>query len=94
MSDETFMQKFMRKSKKEPLVPIGVLATTAFLIAGLRSFHSGTKSQAQMFMRGRVLAQGFTVLALSWGAFYGMKPHDRPTTMEEVLERNNRAEVN
>jgi hypothetical protein len=40
-----------------------------------------------MLMRGRVLAQGFTVLAMGIGAFYGMKPHDRPSTYEEKLEQ-------
>ena len=33
-------------------------------------------------MRGRVLAQGFTIMVMSLGAFYGLKPHDRPKTYQ------------
>jgi hypothetical protein len=29
---ETFMEKTLRKCKAEPLVPLGALATTAFLV--------------------------------------------------------------
>jgi hypothetical protein len=40
-----------------------------------------------MLMRGRVLAQGFTVIAMAVGAYYGVKPHDRPATYEEKLKQ-------
>ena len=59
---ETFMEKLNRKVSSEPLVPIGCLATVAFLGAGLRAFNQGQAGRSQMLMRGRVLAQGFTVL--------------------------------
>lgn len=36
-------------------------------------------------MRGRVIAQGVTVVALGIGGYFGMKPHDRPKTMEEKM---------
>lgn len=85
--DESFAEKAIRKTKEEPLVPLGALVTVAFLTAGLRSFHNGHKAQGQMMMRGRVLAQGVTVLAMAWGAFYGFKPHDRPKEYEEQLSR-------
>lgn len=84
-ADESFYEKAVRKTKNEPLVPFGALLTTGFLIAGFRSFTQGRKHQAQMLMRGRVLAQGFTVIAMGVGAFLGMKPHDRPQNMEQVL---------
>lgn len=84
-ADESFFEKVVRKTKNEPLVPLGALVTTGFLLAGFRSFTQGRKHQAQMLMRGRVLAQGFTVIAMGVGAFLGMKPHERPQSMEEVL---------
>lgn len=37
-------------------------------------------------MRGRVFAQGFTVVAMALGTYFGMKPIDRPKTYEKVLE--------
>lgn len=84
---ETFIEKAIRKCKNEPLVPVGALATTFFLLSGLRSFHQGNKKQAQMLMRGRVIAQGVTILAMAVGAFYGLKPIDRPKNVEEKLDQ-------
>ena len=40
-----------------------------------------------MMMRGRVLAQGFTVLAMCVGAYFGMKPHNRPINMEQKMAK-------
>ena len=69
--NETFMEKLYRKCSKEPLVPIGSIATLACLGAGLRAFHSGQKFKAQQLMRVRVLAQGFTVMVMMIGAYTG-----------------------
>ena len=69
--NETFIEKLYRKCSKEPLVPLGSIATVAFLGAGLRAFHTGQKFQAQQLMRGRVLAQGFTVMVMMIGAYTG-----------------------
>ena len=55
---------------------------------GLRSFHRGDKATSQSMMRFRIVAQGFTVVAFMVGSiFFGMKPHDRPKSMEEKMER-------
>ncbi len=88
-ADETFSEKLFRKCTNEPLVPLGTMATCYFLFNGMKAFHRGEKAKAQLLMRGRVVAQGVTVLAMAFAAFYGMKPHDRPKSMEEVLERKN-----
>ena len=58
---ETFTEKLNRKFSSEPLVPIGCLVTLTCLGAGLRAFNQGQAGRSQMLMRGRVLAQGFTV---------------------------------
>lgn len=71
-SGETFLQKAQRKFTHEPLIPLGTLLTVAFLGAGLRAFHSGKSKQAQYLMRGRVLAQGFTVVVFLSGSFLGL----------------------
>ncbi|XP_028315623.1 HIG1 domain family member 2A, mitochondrial [Gouania willdenowi] len=65
--DETFKEKFMRKTKENPFVPIGCLGTAGALIYGLRAFHQGKTRQSQMLMRGRIFAQGFTVVAIIVG---------------------------
>jgi len=78
---ETFVQKLTRKFKAEPLVPIGALATVACLVGGLRAFQHGNAVTAQSLMRGRVLAQAFTVLVMTAGASMGLKPASRPVNM-------------
>ncbi len=84
---ETYMERAFRKCQNEPLVPIGALVTTGFLLQGLKAFHRGQTATAQRLMRGRVAAQTFTVLAMAFGAFMGFRPVDRPKNMEEVMER-------
>ncbi|KAG7241867.1 hypothetical protein INR49_024837 [Caranx melampygus] len=65
--DETFKEKLERKTKENPFVPIGCLATAGALIYGLRAFQQGKTHRSQMLMRGRIAAQGFTVVALVVG---------------------------
>ncbi|XP_047440762.1 HIG1 domain family member 2A, mitochondrial [Mugil cephalus] len=67
--DETFKEKFMRKTKENPFVPIGCLGTAGMLMYGLRAFHQGKTRQSQLLMRGRIFAQGFTVVAIIFGVF-------------------------
>ncbi|XP_070692668.1 HIG1 domain family member 2A, mitochondrial [Pempheris klunzingeri] len=69
IKSETFKEKFMRKTKENPFVPIGCLGTAGALIYGLRAFHQGKTRQSQLLMRGRIFAQGFTVVAIIFGVF-------------------------
>uniref|UniRef100_A0A3P9BT19 HIG1 hypoxia inducible domain family, member 2A n=1 Tax=Maylandia zebra TaxID=106582 RepID=A0A3P9BT19_9CICH len=69
VKDETFKEKFARKTKENPFVPIGCLGTAGALIYGLRAFHQGKTRQSQLLMRGRIFAQGFTVVAIIVGVF-------------------------
>ncbi|XP_034399291.1 HIG1 domain family member 2A, mitochondrial [Cyclopterus lumpus] len=67
--DETFKEKFLRKTKENPFVPIGCLGTAGALVYGLRAFNQGKTRQSQLMMRGRIFAQGFTVVAIIVGVF-------------------------
>ncbi|XP_037531298.1 HIG1 domain family member 2A, mitochondrial [Nematolebias whitei] len=67
--DEGVKEKFIRKTKENPFVPIGCLGTAGMLLYGLRAFHQGKTRQSQLLMRGRILAQGFTVVAVLAGVF-------------------------
>lgn len=89
LTTETFSEKLVRKFSAEPLIPIGAIVTVGFLTAGLRAFHGGDSLTAQKLMRGRVLAQGFTVAAmLIGGAYLGYKPGgERPKTYQEKLDK-------
>lgn len=51
-------------------------------------FIEGESRKAQVLMRGRVLAQGFTVLLICAGGFAGYKPHNRPKTYEEIIVKD------
>ncbi|KAF3693733.1 HIG1 domain family member 2A [Channa argus] len=65
--DESFKEKLIRKTKENPFVPLGCLGTAGALMYGLRAFHQGKTRQSQLLMRGRIFAQGFTVVALIVG---------------------------
>ncbi|NWU89741.1 HIG2A protein, partial [Upupa epops] len=66
-SDEGFREKFLRKTRENPLVPLGCLCTIGVLTYGLISFKRGNIRQSQLMMRARILAQGFTFAALLGG---------------------------
>lgn len=51
------------------LCPPGCLGTAGALLYGLRAFHQGKTRQSQLLMRGRIFAQGFTVVAIIFGVF-------------------------
>lgn len=62
---ETFKEKAIRKCKENPLVPIGAAATVGCLTMGLANLVKGDKLKQQYFMRGRVAAQGFTIVMIA-----------------------------
>ncbi|XP_005376431.1 PREDICTED: HIG1 domain family member 2A, mitochondrial [Chinchilla lanigera] len=64
---EGFKEKFLRKTRENPVVPIGCLGTAAALTYGLYSFHQGHSQRSQLMMRVRIAAQGFTVAAILLG---------------------------
>jgi len=74
--DETFKEKFMRKFKSNPFVPLGCAATAGALVWGIRAFNKGKTNQSQMMMRARIGAQGFTVIALIFGVLSSWKPKE------------------
>ncbi|KAM7323120.1 hypothetical protein ACRRTK_017226 [Alexandromys fortis] len=64
---ESFKEKFIRKTRENPMVPIGCLGTAAALSYGLYCFHRGQSHRSQIMMRTRIAAQGFTVVAILLG---------------------------
>ncbi len=69
---ESFWSKGLRKCRENPLVPVGVLVTTGFLTAGFVAFKKGQKQRMQIMMRGRVLAQTFTLIVIAGTYFLGL----------------------
>ncbi|EFA09681.1 HIG1 domain family member 2A, mitochondrial [Tribolium castaneum] len=76
--DETRKEKLLRKIKENPMIPIGCLATTCALCYGLWSFRTGNRKMSQYMMRTRIVAQGFTVVALLAGIGTGLSKIERP----------------
>jgi len=69
-TQEGFRDKFIRKTKENPFVPIGLIATVGALSYGLWQMKTGDKVMSQKMMRLRVAAQSFTVVALLTGVLY------------------------
>ncbi|KLT41885.1 hypothetical protein CC85DRAFT_285974 [Cutaneotrichosporon oleaginosum] len=65
----TYLQHGWQKCKEQPMVPIGVAATTFALLGATASLRSGNRKQFQHFLRLRVAAQGLTVVAMVVGAY-------------------------
>lgn len=74
---ETFREKFVRKTKENPLVPIGLVATVAILVNGVRQMTRGDRAKSQSMMRARVVAQGLTVAALVGGILWSARKKDQ-----------------
>ncbi|TRZ22267.1 hypothetical protein HGM15179_004837 [Zosterops borbonicus] len=66
-TDEGFTEKFLRKTRENPLVPFGCLCTVGILAYGILCFKKGNTRRSQLMMRARVLAQGFTIAAVVGG---------------------------
>uniref|UniRef100_A0A0B6XYV5 HIG1 domain-containing protein n=1 Tax=Arion vulgaris TaxID=1028688 RepID=A0A0B6XYV5_9EUPU len=63
-------EKFIRKTKENPFVPIGVVFTTVVLAMGLWTMRSGSGRRSQILMRLRVGGQAFAIVAMLTGVYY------------------------
>ncbi|KAK6178017.1 hypothetical protein SNE40_012861 [Patella caerulea] len=69
---ETNYDRFIRKSKENPFVPMGMGVTTLALSYGLYQMKTGDRQMSQRMMRVRIVAQGATVVALMVGVLMGV----------------------
>jgi len=65
---ETTGQKFGRKCRENPYVPIGGLLTVANLVMAIVNHARGESMKMNYWLRGRVAMQGLTIVALLIGA--------------------------
>ncbi|KAH8102217.1 hypoxia induced protein conserved region-domain-containing protein [Cristinia sonorae] len=92
-SAESPLQKFKRKFKQEPLVPIGAGLTTVALIMASIKLRKGDSRQLNHWLRARLIFQGFTIAAVAGGTyFYGRSRQQkeeqaRKEEMEEEYEK-------
>lgn len=64
------MQKAVRRVRKEPLVPIGMILTVGAFLQAYRAMKKGDHHRVQKMFRARVAFQGLTVLAMVGGGMY------------------------
>ncbi|KAK7042347.1 HIG1 domain family member 2A [Favolaschia claudopus] len=65
---ETTGQKFARKCRENPYVPIGGALTVANLVMAILNLARGESRKMNYWLRGRVAMQGLTIVALLIGA--------------------------
>lgn len=70
LDDMTVIEKMIMRSKQQPLVPLGCLATTAAVVMAAKGVRTGDAPKAQFWFRWRVGLQGATLLALVFGSYY------------------------
>lgn len=76
----------LKKMQDNMLVPIGLLATTACLTMGLVSLKRGDSARQQLFMRGRVGFQMFTLAAMVFGVYLTARKKDRVADKKESTD--------
>lgn len=63
----SFKSHFVKKMTDNLFVPLGLVATVACLTMGLVNLSRGDSKRQQFYMRGRVIFQGFTLVAMTSG---------------------------
>jgi len=65
---ETWSEKFGRKFKENPWVPLGCLATCGALVMSAARMRAGKSTSMNYWLRARVVLQGVTLVALVAGS--------------------------
>ena len=81
---------FKKKCLDEPIVPLGVVATVTCLVIGLRALKNGNKITQSRAMKGRVIFQGVTALAVMYGIVQKMenrKQNPVPTLEQTLMQK-------
>ncbi|KAL4966255.1 respiratory supercomplex assembly factor RCF1 [Aspergillus stella-maris] len=84
--EETPLQKFRRRFKEEPLIPLGCAATCYALYRAYRSMKAGDSVEMNRMFRARIYAQGFTLLAVVAGGMYFKTERTQRREFERELE--------
>lgn len=90
---ETWTEKFTRKFKENPLVPLGAAATVATLIIASKKMRRGESQQMNHWLRARVAAQGFTILAICGGAYWVNKQKREAALAEAISNQGTRVDA-
>ncbi|KAH8693735.1 hypoxia induced protein conserved region-domain-containing protein [Talaromyces proteolyticus] len=84
--EETSMQKFKRRLKEEPLIPLGCAATCYALYRAYRSMKAKDSAELNRMFRARIYAQFFTLLAVVAGGMYYKSERQQRREFERMVE--------
>lgn len=84
--EETPLQKFGRRFKEEPLIPLGCAATCYALYRAYRSMKAGDSVEMNRMFRARIYAQAFTLVAVCAGGMYFRTERKQRKEFEQALE--------
>ncbi|KAK7218056.1 hypothetical protein V2G26_006059 [Clonostachys chloroleuca] len=90
--NEKPLVKVVRKIKEEPLVPLGIGLTVYAFVSAYRALRKGDSQQANRMFRARVLAQGFTVVAMVAGSMYYSKDRAQSAELRKLQEQRDAEE--
>ncbi|KAI6782288.1 Respiratory supercomplex factor 1 [Emericellopsis cladophorae] len=89
---EKALRKVVRKVKEEPLVPLGIGLTVFAFVNAYRALRKGDSHQANRMFRARVMAQGFTVVAMVAGSMYYSKDREKTAELRKLKEQRDAEE--
>ncbi|KAF2814659.1 altered inheritance of mitochondria protein 31, mitochondrial, partial [Mytilinidion resinicola] len=90
--NENRAEKFFRRLREEPLVPLGCVLTVAALIGATRSIRRGDGNRTNVMFRRRIYAQGFTIVAMLGGSIYYQEDRNKRKEYEGVVAEKLRLE--
>lgn len=84
--EESGVQKFTRRLKEEPLIPLGCAATCYALYRAYRSMRAGDSAEMNRMFRARIYAQAFTLVALVAGGMYYKTERTQRREFDKAVE--------
>ncbi|KAL1965904.1 hypothetical protein VTN77DRAFT_5037 [Rasamsonia byssochlamydoides] len=91
-TEETSLQKFKRRLKEEPLIPLGCAATCYALYRAYKSMKAKDSVEMNRMFRARIYAQFFTLLAVVAGGMYYKTERQQRREFERMLEERKNQE--
>ncbi|KAG9234653.1 putative altered inheritance of mitochondria protein 31, mitochondrial [Amylocarpus encephaloides] len=92
--EENRWQKLKRRVMEEPLIPLGCLLTSAAIIGATKSIRAGDHNKTQRMFRARIIAQGFTLLAMVAGSVYWDSDRRKRKEFDSAVDERKKKEKN
>jgi len=90
--NENRAEKFFRRLREEPLIPLGCALTVAALVGATRAIRAGDGNRTNIMFRRRIYAQGFTIVAMLAGSMYWQEDRNKRKEFEGVVAEKTRQE--